>query len=405
MRALYQSVGSIQTVDIGLQLGGKLVVVDAQDGCLVVVVDGTDNGGHIQSTHRAVVHHLIKELARVGRGGAGVEVPAQRRYARYTVGTHALLTGHRVVEGLAYQQSHLGGLVARCHLLQSLYLVYDGVDIALAVVVGIHHALVKHGIGQVVYQHLNADVGGARVLLLLASGVLLLPLGLALATEQVALADILHDILDGLFDRALTNALSTHQQVHKRGFVVHVVPVAEVYAMQMGAQGRKHGTGHGGLVVPRHVAGEQLYQRRQSLGQGWGCADGAATGLYALLLLECLQHLFQAQGHAASGLFQCVFQGVQVFGAVGIGAGAVGLRPVVGHDGLQPLHAVAADAAQGYGQLEGECVPVAHHRHLATVKQLPVLRDNIRESHAVVGFFLARITRIITNYFIIAFVC
>ena len=145
--------------------------------------------------------------------------------------------------------------MARCHLLQRLHLVYDGVDIALSVVVGIHHALVKHGIGQVVYQHLNADVGGARVLLLLARGVLLFPLGLALATEQVALAYVLHDILDGLFDRALTHALSAHQQVHKRGLVIHVVPIAEVYAMQMGAQGRKHGTGHSGLVVPRHVAG------------------------------------------------------------------------------------------------------------------------------------------------------
>ena len=117
----------------------------------------------------------------------------------------------------------------------------------------IHYALVKHGVGQIVYQHLYADVGRARVLLLLASGILLFPLGLALAVGQVTLADVFHYIVDGLLDRALTYRLPTHQQIHKRGLMLHVVPVAKLHSVQVCSQRGEHGTGHGGLVVPGHI--------------------------------------------------------------------------------------------------------------------------------------------------------
>ena len=63
---------------------------------------------------------------------------------------------------------------------------------------GVNYSLIEHGVGKVVYQHLNAYICRARVFFLLGAGVLLFPLGLALAVGQVALAYILHYILYGL---------------------------------------------------------------------------------------------------------------------------------------------------------------------------------------------------------------
>ena len=200
LRALYQSRGSLQTVDVGLELLRKRVVVDAQHWGRVVIIVAADDGRDVQSADGTVIHHLDEELLGVGRCRRGIEVPPQWRYARDRIGTHALLTGIRVVEGLTDQQSHLVGRTLRRHLLQTLNLVDDGVDVALAVVVGIHDALVEDGIGQVVDQHLDTDIGRSGVLLLLGPGILLLPLGLALAVGDVALADVLHDILDGFLD-------------------------------------------------------------------------------------------------------------------------------------------------------------------------------------------------------------
>ena len=123
----------------------------------------------------------------------------------------------------------------------------------------VNYSLVEHGVGKVVYQHLNADICRARVFFLLGSGVLLFPLGLALAVGQVALAYILHDILYGLAYRAFTYALTADEQIHKGGLVLYVIPVAESYAVQMGAECWKHGAGHGGLVVPRHILCKKFY--------------------------------------------------------------------------------------------------------------------------------------------------
>ena len=205
LRTFYQAVGSLQTVDVGLQLLCELMVVDAQDGCHVVIIVAVDNRRNVQSAHRTVVHHLEEEFAGIRRCRAGVEVPAQRSDATDRIGTYALLTGITVVEGLSNQQTYFIHRTLRCHLLQSLYLIHNGIDEALTVVVGIHDALVKHGIRQVVNQHLDADIRRARVFLLLGSRVLLFPFCLTLAVRLVALLDVIHDELDRLFDSALTD--------------------------------------------------------------------------------------------------------------------------------------------------------------------------------------------------------
>ena len=124
---------------------------------------------------------------------------------------------------------------------------------------GIDYALVEYGIGQVVYEHLDADICGAGILFLLGAGVLLLPLRLTLAAQYVALADILHYVLYGLFDGAFTYALAAYEYVHEGGLVVYVVPVPELYSVQMCAKCGEHGVGYGGLVKVRYVFGEQLY--------------------------------------------------------------------------------------------------------------------------------------------------
>ena len=94
--------------------------------------------------------------------------------------------------------------------------IWKAVCRSLAVVVDIHDALVKDSIRQVVYQHLDTDVCGSRVFLLLRTRVLLFPLGLALTVRLVALLDVLHDVLDRLFDGALTDTLPAYQHIHER---------------------------------------------------------------------------------------------------------------------------------------------------------------------------------------------
>ena len=141
------------------------MVVDAQNGGCVVFIVIADDGRDVQSAHCAVIHHLVEELSGIGRCGAGIEVPPQGSDATHRICTHTFLTCQRVVEGFTNEQTHLFCRPFRCHLLQRLDLIHDGVDVAFAVVVGIHDALVEDGIRQVVNEHLNTDIRWSGVFL------------------------------------------------------------------------------------------------------------------------------------------------------------------------------------------------------------------------------------------------
>ena len=120
---------------------------------------------------------------------------------------------------------------------------------------GVDETLVEDGVGEVVYEHLDADVGWARVFLLFGVWVVLFPLGLALAVGYVALANVFHYVLDGFLDAAFTDALAADEYVHECGLMIYVVPVPELYFVQVCAQGGEYGVGYGRLVDVWHVLG------------------------------------------------------------------------------------------------------------------------------------------------------
>ena len=151
--------------------------------------------------------------------------------------------------------------VLRRHLFQSLNFIHNGEDVALPVIIGVYDALIKDSISQVVDQHLDTDVCRPRVLLLLSPRVLLFPLGLSLTVGQIAQSDILHDILDGFLDRTFTDRLATDQDVHEGGFMIHIVPIAELYPVHVSTQSGENRTRHSGLIEPRDVLSQERDQR------------------------------------------------------------------------------------------------------------------------------------------------
>ena len=77
---------------------------------------------------------------------------------------------------------------------------------------------------------------------------LLFPLPFTLQVLCVTLADVRHDVVDRLRDTVLTSTRSSHQHVHQRRLMQHVVDVAELHLIQMCCQGREHGMSHSRLV-------------------------------------------------------------------------------------------------------------------------------------------------------------
>ena len=77
---------------------------------------------------------------------------------------------------------------------------------------------------------------------------LLLPVGLSFQVLSITLADISHDVVDGLRDTILTGSRSSHQHVHKRGFVHHIVDIRKTDLPQMSTQRRKDSVSHSRLI-------------------------------------------------------------------------------------------------------------------------------------------------------------
>ena len=96
---------------------------------------------------------------------------------------------------------------------------------------------------------------------------LLLPLGLALLVDGVALSDVGHDVVDGLVDATLTRARLCHQTVHQRRLVLHIVRVLEGGLIEVCAQRGEDTAGHSGLVGARHLGGEQTDELGQMLAE------------------------------------------------------------------------------------------------------------------------------------------
>ena len=149
----------------------------------------------------------------------------------------------------------------------------------------------KGGIGHVAHQHLHTQVFGPPWLLLVGTALLgqVFPLLLAFTVDFVLLHDVGHDIFYGLVDTGLAARLPCHGDTHEGGLFFRAVNKTEFHVVQMYAQRRKHGIGHGRAAHLGHVLGEQGYQRRQSGRHLWRTvALGIISGTATLHPVSCL---------------------------------------------------------------------------------------------------------------------
>ena len=94
------------------------------------------------------------------------------------------------------------------------------------------------GIGHVASNLLNDKAFGALGLVLVGTlrVDVVLPVSLALHVHGIALADVGHDVVDGLVDAPLTAARVGYETVHQCRFVLHIVCVFECGLIEVGTQ-------------------------------------------------------------------------------------------------------------------------------------------------------------------------
>ena len=95
----------------------------------------------------------------------------------------------------------------------------------------------------------------------------ILPFLLPPALLRVAPSYVRHDAVYGLRDAFLSRTGGSAEDGHERGFVFHVVDVAEAHAAQMSRQWGEHSRCNGIPVYFRRFGYEQLYECRQFPGQ------------------------------------------------------------------------------------------------------------------------------------------
>ena len=88
-------------------------------------------------------------------------------------------------------------------------------------------------------------------------------------------------MLNGLIDTTLSCTRLSHQTVHQRGLVLHVVSIGEPHLAQMGCQGWEHGVSNSCLVDGGSLRGQQSDQLRQPL-RHLGRSTQQCLGLIAL---------------------------------------------------------------------------------------------------------------------------
>ena len=104
--------------------------------------------------------------------------------------------------------------------------------------VGFSHALYEGGIGHIGVNLLDDQSFGALCLIFVGAFRvdLLLPQLFTFQVLIVASAYVSHDTVDGFRDTILTGSRSSHQTVHQRSLMLHIVNVAEACLVQMSRQ-------------------------------------------------------------------------------------------------------------------------------------------------------------------------
>ena len=133
--------------------------------------------------------------------------------------------------------------------------------------VGLSHAHHEGRVRHVRVNLLDDQAFGSLALVLVRSfrSHLVLPLPLTSEVVLVAAADVGHDAVDGFRNTVLARACACHEDIHQRGFVLHVVDVFKPYAMQVCAQRGEDGMRYGGFIDIGRAAHEELYQGGKAL--------------------------------------------------------------------------------------------------------------------------------------------
>ena len=354
---------------------------------------GTDlalgNGAEADALHRAVGTDGLEILLHLLRRGAGVPVHAQADGFRHRLGTDSRLAVTVVgVEREAHHQILMASLAVALEGVEHLDLVHlQKEDMPL----GLGCTGDQRGIGHVAVNLLNDQAFRTLRLVLVGTlGVhLLLPLGLALLVDGVALTDVGHDVVDGLVDATLTRARLCYQAVHQRCLVLHIVCVLEGGLIEVCAQRREDTAGHSGLIRAWHLGGEQTDELGQMLAElrRLRSVEVEVVRLRSVVLgvilgdtltLQRIEYDGQRTGHA----FVVALQGAADLGALFLQRETV----VAGDYLVEPVEVVAADVAQGVGKLVGLRIAVADGRLKAVIVQLPVLADDLLKRVAVILF-------------------
>ena len=131
---------------------------------------------------------------------------------------------------------------------------------------GIGQSLYERGISHVRINLLNDQSFGTLAFVLVRPLALhlLLPFLFALEIITVPLADVLQDMVDRFADAVLARTRTRHEAAHQRGFMLHIVDIAEVRFPQMCAQRREDCMRYRRLVNLRCAAHQQFDERRQA---------------------------------------------------------------------------------------------------------------------------------------------
>ena len=270
--ALHPSACLVQSLDVGTQLLLERGIVCAVHGHLRPYLLPW-NGAEVDAADGAVGQHLAEVSLPLADGGRCVPVEADAHPLRHRARAHTRLSVYIArVERQAHDLEMRLLVGIRLERIKLVYLIHLRVKNSSF---RIGQTLNKGGIRHVgIYLLDDEPFGTAPLVLVRSLGLhLLLPLLLALHVLAVTQTDILQDVSDGVADAILPSPRLAHQAVHQRGFVVHIVDVAEGGLPQVRPECRKDGMRYGRLINLRRAAHEQLDEWRQSTGHRWRGVD------------------------------------------------------------------------------------------------------------------------------------
>ena len=366
--AFHQSACLRQIVDVGFQLLVEGSVVSAVYGYRRAARPALYSGeGYAR--HGTVGHHLLEVVAAFFRRARSVPVEAHLHGLRNRLCAHAVLSVLPRVERQLHDAEVLVRLSLQC--IKEIQLVHLRVEkVSLSLLHPEHEGRVRH----VDVHLLNDETFGSLPAVLVGSLAVafILPFLLPPALLRVAPSYVRHDAVYGLRDAFLSRTGGSAEDGHERGFVFHVVDVAEAHAAQMSRQWGEHSRCNGILVYSGRFRYEQLYECRQFSGQLLHVVEVRALLLRAAEVFRVesprsvvefrlrLRHL-QRPSHDAR------HPGV-LFALAGTVYGGERLLPVLAerwYNLLDPFRVIVAHVAQIAGQCVDEGVSRAVGRFAA----------------------------------------